>query len=224
MRTTLFAFFCILTLGCTSKLNIIDLIDKVPVTDIPIGWNEINSIDSLKYSFDYEHPKLVDSLCAFEIDTMNKYELNHIFSYDTLAILNQSNQYLLTDPKNVVFAKRLPNIGQQRVLIYYVQMQKKESEINLPCWMLIKVNGDKTLKGYIIAGLDWGENDSFSQTLYYISKNHTLYTRSYTNYSEEIVDDEGNLIDVVTKNEDYIYASPVVTISLVTDKVMNKEL
>lgn len=197
------------------KPSVVDLIDSVPITNIPIGWNKVNSIDSLKYSFDYEHLELANSLCILEIDSINKHGLNHIFKYNTLPIRNQENQYLLAEPKKMIFAKRLPDIRSQRMLIYYVQMQKKESEIILPCWLLIKVSENGTpADGYIIAGVDWGENDSLAQTLYYISQDYTLHTRSFANYSEEVADDEGNLTDVITKNEDYIYASPVTAISL----------
>ena len=198
-----------------SKPDVVSLIDKVPVTPLPLGWSEINSIDSIKCSFNYEHPELIDYGCALEVDSMNRQGLNQIFRYDELPVREKEMNYQLSEPRKMIFAKRLPDINGLRVLIYYVQMQKKGSDIVLPCWLLVWVNAHgAAVDSHIIAGVDWGENDALSQTLYYLSKDYLLYIRTFAPYAEEVADEEGNLIDVVTKDENYIYAYPATIVNL----------
>lgn len=201
-----------------SKTEVVNLIDKVPVTPLPIGWSEICSVDSIRYFLDNEHPRLVYSKCVLQLDSVNNYGLNHLFTYATLPILNREGRFLLAEPQAMIFAKRLPDTNGLRVLIYYVRMQKKGSEIVLPCWLLVRVNAHgAAIDGHIIAGVDWGENDALSQTLYYLSTDYLLYIRTFAPYAEEVVDEEGNLIDVITKDENYLYAYPATIVNLATN-------
>ena len=172
--------------------NIDSLIEQIPITKLPLGWSKLCEVDSIKFSYDYEHPKIADVGCTFSLDIKNKYGLNHIFCFDSLQIFQ--DYISLAKAQSMCFSKRLPDIDSQKVLIYYVKMMLNDST-ELPRWLLLKVNkAGKPQKGYLIGEIDWGENDVLSQDLYYISSKYVVYARSYMpfKFNEDEEDEEEN--------------------------------
>jgi len=234
MRNTLLISCLILFLGCnfTSKNKIsskdektvvnrsiskIDsLIELVPITKLPIGWNRLYYTDSIKYSYNYECPQMFYTECNLELDMKNKYKLNNVFSISSLHAFEDNLSIAI--PKKMIFAKRLPNIGSQKVLIYYIEALKNDTT-QLPCWILLKTDiHGKIVKDYLIAGISWGENDTMSQMFFYITQKYFLYARSYMqfkfNKAEEI--EEG-------VNPLYIYSTPEVMVLDLTKDVVKYE-
>lgn len=186
MRNILLISCLILFLGCnfTSKNKIsskdektvvnrsiskIDsLIELVPITKLPIGWNRLYYTDSIKYSYNYECPQMFYTECNLELDMKNKYKLNNVFSISSLHAFEDNLSIAI--PRKMIFAKRLPNIGSQKVLIYYIEALKNDTT-QLPCWILLKTDiHGKIVKDYLIAGISWGENDTMSQMFFILPK------------------------------------------------------
>ena len=172
----------------TSQMDFKSLIAKVPITEIPIGINGLDKLDSLK--FDYDNPNQMEQIVSY--DSVNQFNLNDFFKFDDIKFINGDDILLhsILRTKKMFFAKRLPKIGDKEVLIYYATRSRSEMP-DYPNWILIIVDENSIVsKSYILAGIDWKENDFITKFLFAIDNNYNLTIKDFRRIDDEESEDE----------------------------------
>lgn len=201
-------YICILlivcTTNCSAQSNFTQLVSNVPITPLPIGWANMEAIDSIKCSQGWnERSALYEIDRYFELDTINKYSLNNIYSIKDLGI-EQDLSSVLAEPKDLIFSKRLPDMDGRTVFLYQLKMQKEKH--SFPCWIIVVTdNYGKPIRTNIVAMSKLGENDNVSLSFCYIDQDYNVHNYFYNDYAEDIVNEDGDIVDVIVRDESYIY-------------------
>ena len=172
------------------------LITKVPITELPVGVNGLDKLDSL--IFDYGNPNRMEQF--FSCDSINKFGLNDFFELDDMEAVNADNllDYSLLTITKTLFAQRLPKIGDKEVLIFNVIRSRPVTQPDFPTWILVITDEDGVVsESYILAGLDCKDNDFITKFLFAIDGDYNLTIKDFRRMYDE---ESSNM-----RNPNYLY-------------------
>lgn len=209
--TTVLMLIALICYGClnrskNSESDFATLISKVPITPLPIGWSNMDMVDSIKCGIAWdERSKVYGIDDYFGLDTRNKYGLNNRYTIRDLRLERELSR-TWAKPTDLIFSKRLPDIDGRVVLLYKLNMFDG-GVLYLPYWLIVVTDNDGTpLKTNIVAMAELGENDYVGLSFCYITPDYQVYKYLYYEGSEDedIVNYDGN-VETVLYSDFYIY-------------------